>query len=207
MIRTPLIALGAAGPRPFSEHAGCYIWKTANGGLRFEIHDFELSVEYHPDGSKPQSFNRTIETSKGSDWTFDVGRYEEVKEKLVLGSAFCSACWSAMNITPNRWFRWSLRTMFVMVTLLCAWLGWNAHRVRQRNDLIEYLSSLEHQQNPVPSWVIKSNRGTLPVTWRWMGAKRFDFATGLLSNHALTDSEMQRARSLLPDCQIEVHEP
>lgn len=35
---------------------------------------------------------------------------------------------------PNRrrWFRFSLRGMFVLVTLVCVWLGWNLNTVRER---------------------------------------------------------------------------
>jgi hypothetical protein len=31
---------------------------------------------------------------------------------------------------PRRWFRYSLRTMFVLVTLLCCWLGYELNQVR-----------------------------------------------------------------------------
>ena len=31
-----------------------------------------------------------------------------------------------------RWFRFSLRTMFVVVTMFACWLGWNLHVVQNR---------------------------------------------------------------------------
>ncbi len=38
-----------------------------------------------------------------------------------------------MTIAPKRrWFNYSLRTLFVVVTVLCVWLGWNVNIVQQR---------------------------------------------------------------------------
>jgi hypothetical protein len=40
---------------------------------------------------------------------------------------------SPVTSSPNRrWFTFSLRTLFVLVTVLACWLGWNVHIVRQR---------------------------------------------------------------------------
>jgi hypothetical protein len=36
---------------------------------------------------------------------------------------------------PRRWFRFSLRTMFVLVTVGCVWLGWEVNQVRVRAEL------------------------------------------------------------------------
>ena len=36
----------------------------------------------------------------------------------------------------RRWFRFSLRTLFVVVTLVCIALGWDAAKVIQRNALL-----------------------------------------------------------------------
>ena len=37
--------------------------------------------------------------------------------------------------TKRRWFRFSLRSMFVLVTMECVWLGWQASVVIGRNSL------------------------------------------------------------------------
>jgi hypothetical protein len=45
--------------------------------------------------------------------------------------------------TPNKpqknWFRLSLRTIFVLVTILCCWLGWELSIVKQRQALLKDL--------------------------------------------------------------------
>ncbi len=44
-----------------------------------------------------------------------------------------------MIFAPNhRWFRFSLRTLFVALTLACLWLGWNVNKVRNRKHLIKW---------------------------------------------------------------------
>ena len=40
----------------------------------------------------------------------------------------------------RRWFRFSLRTLLVTVTLLCVWLGWQARIVQERKGLLELLT-------------------------------------------------------------------
>ncbi len=43
--------------------------------------------------------------------------------------------------TPRRWFRFSLRTMLVVVTLVGCWLGYQLNWIRERQRLIAGASS------------------------------------------------------------------
>jgi hypothetical protein len=46
-----------------------------------------------------------------------------------------------MNGKPtNRWFRFSLRTLLLLVTALCTWLGWESSVVRARRALLKELN-------------------------------------------------------------------
>ncbi len=108
----------------------------------------------------------------------------------------------------NRWPRFSLRTLLVAVALVAVaagWVGWHVNQVRERNALIEYLWSLEHQNSPNPCWVIRCDKSKIPTIQRYLGA-RHDWATRLLCNQAMGDEELlARAKSLLPDCEFEVY--
>ena len=45
-----------------------------------------------------------------------------------------------MAIPKRRWFRFSLRTMFVAHTVVAVWLGWNGHVVQQRREMRKTLA-------------------------------------------------------------------
>ena len=66
-----------------------------------------------------------------------------------------------MIVTPNRrWFRFSLRTLFVAVALLSlamAWLARTASILRERNEMIQHTTSFSLDTWPKPlSWRIAS---------------------------------------------------
>ena len=46
---------------------------------------------------------------------------------------------------PRRWFSLSLRTLFVVVTVFCCWLGSQMQVVRARNDLLQRLKDGKFQ--------------------------------------------------------------
>ncbi|HEV2969944.1 MAG TPA: hypothetical protein VGY55_08135 [Pirellulales bacterium] len=37
----------------------------------------------------------------------------------------------------RRWFQYRLRTLFLVMTAICVWLGWESHVVRQRKAALE----------------------------------------------------------------------
>src|SRR5688572_181685 len=41
----------------------------------------------------------------------------------------------------TRWLRFSLRTMFLVVTAVCCWLAWQLSVVRERRDLLNDLNA------------------------------------------------------------------
>jgi hypothetical protein len=63
---------------------------------------------------------------------------------------------------PRRWFRFSLRTMFVLVTVLCIWLGYYLNWIRQRHDYIERYGTTN-------SWVLSDVPTHFPWPLRALG--------------------------------------
>ena len=64
----------------------------------------------------------------------------------------------------RRWFQYSLRTLFVLVTVLCVWLAVTVERVRKQREAVEAIEALggqvyyEYQSSggqepPGPKWL------------------------------------------------------
>ena len=116
-----------------------------------------------------------------------------------------------MTLAPKRrWFRFSLRTLFVVVTAAGAfagWFRWNAIQVGERKEFIAYLQALEHEPNPTTIWLMRWDRGEerIPLGWRLVGATNENWGTWLICNKSLTSAQLEQAERLLPDCKIEVN--
>lgn len=75
---------------------------------------------------------------------------------------------AATSIPRRRWLQFGLRTMFVVVTVVALWLGWEVNFVRQRQAWRREHAALTERpiKTPNPSYVPKT---TIPP-WRiWMG--------------------------------------
>lgn len=103
------------------------------------------------------------------------------------------------DVEKTRWFRFSLRKFFLVVTVLALWLGWNAYQVRQRHRIEQYVATFAAKQiifygTPVKPWK------SFPIMWRLLGAKPvqyFDFQ-GL----DLGEDDMEHIREWFPEAEI-----
>ena len=55
---------------------------------------------------------------------------------------------------PTR-LRFSLRTLFVMVTLVCVWIGWQVNWIRQRHEAIKSSIALSFGGDTPAPWSIR----------------------------------------------------
>ena len=107
----------------------------------------------------------------------------------------------------RRWFRFSLRTLFVVVTVLCLWLGWNVHQVQQRKEWLEYI-----QANGAAIWSEEPPRRTtrsknypadhLPLIRRLLGAH--PIGTIQLSHGRFTEDDLARVTGLFPEADVSI---
>ncbi len=66
--------------------------------------------------------------------------------------------------SPRRWLTFSLRTMFIVVTVLCCWLGWESSVVRQRKSLLqEFSPQASLQITTMKQWVNNAPPGTTRI--------------------------------------------
>jgi hypothetical protein len=118
--------------------------------------------------------------------------------------------------TRRRWFRFSLRTLFVMVTVVAAFLGWLASEwsfVRQRRACESHLNrsylaregggaapypnSMFLSPEPVPGWgEALSRKPTIPFWRKWLGDEPFGIVCVPLR---WPEYEVVRIRALFPE--------
>jgi len=52
-----------------------------------------------------------------------------------------------MTPLPRRWFRYSLRTLFVLVTVFCIWLGVQVKWIGDRHEALQWLRQQRDDTN------------------------------------------------------------
>jgi hypothetical protein len=71
---------------------------------------------------------------------------------------------------PHRWFRFSLRTMFVLVTVFCCWMAYHLNWIRQRRETREWLDLLEQKHGLTGTACgLQDERPNLPLSLRILG--------------------------------------
>ncbi len=114
----------------------------------------------------------------------------------------------ADRTTPprRRWFCFSLRTLFVAVTLLAVigWLGWNLKQVRERSAVRPELHGSEIRDRSDAFVITISDKelptGELPWLWRQFGARHEQSL--YLKQDEMSDAQFARIRRLFPEAKI-----
>jgi len=103
--------------------------------------------------------------------------------------------------TRRRWFQFSLRTLFLAVTVVAAWLAWSLYRVHQRDATYRFLGGTGYASVYLPNnpentapW------SSLPITWRILGAKPIVWMS--LSKQRFTEEDRARIQSLFPEASV-----
>lgn len=94
---------------------------------------------------------------------------------------------------PRRWFRFSLRTMFVLMTVLCAWMAYHLNWIRQRRETMEWLNLLEQKHGLLGTacGLQGDARPNLPLSLRILGEKEESMIWICLPDY-LDESESQK---------------
>jgi hypothetical protein len=78
-----------------------------------------------------------------------------------------------MTSAPKRrWFRYSLRMLFVVVTVIACWLGWNLHVVEERKLLRSWIQKNRGHVLPAADWMRYRPLNepiTIPLIRQWFG--------------------------------------
>ena len=112
--------------------------------------------------------------------------------------------------TKPRWFRFSLRTMFVLVTALCCFLAWQMSIVRQRRAVLANLRSRPAIQITTAAVWEKNlspprtppRRVEIPLLRRWLGDEAIQEIGYGRGFHNLSKAELARLARLFPEAEI-----
>jgi hypothetical protein len=69
----------------------------------------------------------------------------------------------------RRWFQYRLRTLFVLMTLLCLWLSHNAWRYREEQTIVARIIARDPEAQVIwggPSWLNWLDKDSTPVLFR-----------------------------------------
>jgi hypothetical protein len=110
-----------------------------------------------------------------------------------------------MTAPNRRWFRFSLATMFVLVTVCCVllgWLAWNREKVRDRERLIQSLLKYPQSRRPdrLHLWIHRPFLSQPPWLWRLMGAT--NMYSDMLLEVDTSDKVSDDIQALLPDYEL-----
>ena len=109
-----------------------------------------------------------------------------------------------MAVAPKRrWFRFSLRTLFVAMTLLAAWLGYHFNWIRQRHAALVFEGRAEASMVTPngPKTVIITSQAPWPLNW--MGEPGH---TALIVGGRTEPEEVERIRKLFPEADVDALE-
>ena len=105
-----------------------------------------------------------------------------------------SAILGRMSEKPKRrWFSFSLRTMFVLLTAICVWVGYEVNWIRQRQDRLESLHVADH----VDSVSIRA------PGFLWLFGEE-GHQHLVVADNQMTRDELKVLRSLFPEAHISV---
>lgn len=119
--------------------------------------------------------------------------------------------------TPNRrWFRFSLRTLFVLVTVLCVWLGWYANLVGQRQSLLPEIEAENEAWTRVKEKAFHAGKDLLvgrlirfgpapPAKIPFVRTLLGDKACRLIERH--TEADARKMIGFFPEATVIYYEP
>ncbi|MBC7852957.1 MAG: Hint domain-containing protein [Pirellulaceae bacterium] len=111
---------------------------------------------------------------------------------------------------PRRWLSFSLRTMFIVVTAICCWLGWESSVVRGRQALLKELRSRPSVQVTAASqWVAslppgtsRNHRASVPLHRRWLGDEAIQEIGYGTHYQPLSTTELSRVARVFPEARL-----
>jgi hypothetical protein len=141
--------------------------------------------------------------------------HDDPAKQIASAAGFGGSILKLVPFAPKRrWFQFSLRTQFVLLTVFAVWLGWNLHIVRQREHVLGSLKpdhriiaegeygnlAIVEDKRSVAKRGLLSPSGSLPISWRLLGAR--PIAMTIYVQFGVLNQKAQRIRALFPESQV-----
>ena len=115
---------------------------------------------------------------------------------------------------PRRWFRFSLRTLLIVITLLACWLGWESSIVRRRQAVMKEFEAKEaFRVFTADAWVGRYPPGaklppvaTVPLVRRLLGDKAIQEVSYTAWYGGFAEADLEKLKQTFPEAEFhEVH--
>jgi hypothetical protein len=108
----------------------------------------------------------------------------------------------SMPTPPSRrWFRFSLRTIFVVVTVFAVWLGWELKFIRDRKVFLKWVDETSGSYGTKSEWAIRPNNpfSNTPDVAKWRRWLGDDATIAITLGPGYTKDEAARMWRLFPE--------
>lgn len=110
----------------------------------------------------------------------------------------------------RRWFRFSLRALFVVVTacaLFLGWLSWNLPKVLERDRFLKGFVVVTFKPTPARQrlYMTLYDPYAVPYSWRLLGAK--PVGNWVQERDGIEEEELERLRGLFPEARFSLMKP
>jgi hypothetical protein len=121
-----------------------------------------------------------------------------------------------MNDKPRRrWFNFSLRTLFILVTVLCCWLGWEMSVVRSRQAALSRIkgnmafsvTTAQSYRERWPAGMSVPTLATIPLVRRLLGDEAIQEIVVHRWFQSFSEEELSRLTRAFPEAQLSETHP
>jgi hypothetical protein len=112
-----------------------------------------------------------------------------------------------MKLLSGRWFRYSLRGLFVAITLFGCWLGWVSSVVRERQAVLRELRAdskfqivaADEWARRYPAGAPPQDQAAIPITRRWLGDEAIQ---EIWRYDGFPDADRERLTRVFPEAEL-----
>src|SRR6185295_11645867 len=112
------------------------------------------------------------------------------------------------------WFSFSLRTMFVVMTVLCCWLAWESNVVRQRKSVLRDLKTKPGiEVTTAAAWAMRFDSAAIipppaqiPLVRRWLGDEAIQEIGYTADFNEPSTTELDRLARIFPEAKLRRNE-